>query len=102
MVRERQSLRPCAAGSGQTCSTQIVPKRTAPKSKSGVLIGVVFLLAACADDSGERVAGSAAMGGALGIPAGPIGIALGAGIGAAAGALTPKTVLDGSAREPGP
>jgi hypothetical protein len=62
-------------------------------------IAFVLLLAACADDAGERVAGSAAMGGALGIPAGPIGIAVGAGIGAAAGALVPKTVLEGSAPE---
>ena len=64
-----------------------------------VLIGVVLLLAACADDAGKRVAGSAAVGGALGIPAGPIGIAVGAGVGAAAGALTPKTVLEGSSEE---
>ena len=41
------------------------------------------------------------MGGALGIPGGPIGIAIGAGVGAAAGAFVPKHVLDGSSQEPG-
>jgi hypothetical protein len=57
------------------------------------------LLTACAGDTGERVAGSALMGGALGIPGGPIGIAVGAGVGAAAGALVPKRVLEGSPQE---
>jgi hypothetical protein len=55
-----------------------------------------MLLAACGSDRGERVAGAALMGGALGIPAGPIGIGVGAGVGAAAGAIVPKDALEGS------
>jgi len=95
MVRERQSSGPSVVASRQTSTAQ-----TAPNSNRVVLIGVVLLLTACADDAGQRVAGSAVMGGALGIPAGPIGIAIGAGVGAAAGALVPKTVLEGSAPKP--
>jgi hypothetical protein len=52
-----------------------------------------IVVAGCGSDAGERVAGGALMGGALGIPGGPIGVALGAGVGAAAGAFVPKEVL---------
>jgi len=63
------------------------------------LVALVALLAACSDDTSKRVAGSAVMGGALGIPAGPVGIAVGAGVGAAAGTLVPKKVVEGSSQE---
>jgi hypothetical protein len=66
---------------------------------AGVWVALELLLAACGGGTGERVAGSAAVGGALGIPAGPIGIAIGAGVGAAAGALVPKDVVEGDAQE---
>jgi hypothetical protein len=73
--------------------------------KSGInWVPVVFaaLLTACGGNTGERVAGSAEMGGALGIPGGPIGIAVGAGVGAAAGALVPERVFEGSSQESEP
>jgi hypothetical protein len=98
MVRERRSPQvgsPKGAGPARSASTRFAPKF------SGVSLVVVLLLSACASGAGERVAGSAAVGGALGIPAGPIGIAVGAGVGAAAGALAPKTVLEGSSEESG-
>ena len=101
MGRERQSLEQYAVGSRQTSSAQTARTRIWTGANRAVLIGVVLLLAACADDSGKRVAGSAAVGGALGIPAGPIGVAVGAGVGAAAGALAPKRVLEGSSQEAG-
>ena len=68
---------------------------------AGAWVALGLLLAACGGGTGERVAGSAAMGGALGIPAGPVGIAIGAGIGAATGAFVPKGVLGGGSEEPG-
>jgi hypothetical protein len=64
-----------------------------------VLVALVALLAACSADTSKRMAGSAAMGGALDIPAGPVGIAVGAGVGATAGALVPKEVVEGSSQE---
>jgi hypothetical protein len=60
------------------------------------LLAAALLLTACADDEGGRVAATTLMGGALGIPAGPIGIAVGAGAGAVAGATVPKEVFGGS------
>jgi|SRR5689334_20793853 hypothetical protein len=99
MVRERKSSKSRVGGSRQTASTLAAPVRIWLSSNRVVLTGAVLLLAACTDHTGERVAGSAAVGGALGIPAGPIGVAVGAGVGAAAGALVPKTVLEGGSQE---
>ena len=98
MVRERRS--PQVGSPKRADPAWSASKCSAPRF-SGVSIVVVLLLSACASGAGERVAGSAAVGGALGIPAGPIGIAIGAGVGAAAGALAPKAVLEGSAQESG-
>ena len=100
MLGERESLPAHAASSRKIRSAQ--SSRRCPALNFHIrlaAIAFVLLSAACANDAGERVAGSAAMGGALGIPAGPIGIAVGAGVGAAAGALVPKTVLEGSASD---
>lgn len=100
MLGEQESQPARAASSRKICSPLSSLRCPALKFHTGrAAIAFVLLLAACADDAGERVAGSAAMGGALGIPAGPIGIAVGAGVGAAAGALVPKTVLEGSSPE---
>jgi hypothetical protein len=100
MLCERKSLPARAAISRKIRSARTSPRCPALKLDIGrAAIAFVLLLTACADDAGERVAGSAAVGGALGIPAGPIGIAVGAGVGAAAGALVPKAVLEGSSEE---
>ena len=80
------------------------PSRTRATLKAAIRVSAIafcLLPAACSGDAGKRVAGTAAVGGAIGIPGGPIGIAIGAGVGAAAGAFVPKHVLDGSSQEPG-
>jgi len=68
--------------------------------KSLVLL-IVVTLTACASADNKQIASSAAMGGALGIPAGPIGIALGGALGAAVGALLPQGAFDKSTNERG-
>jgi hypothetical protein len=68
----------------------------APRIIRMMIVLAAMLPAACGNGNGERVAGGALMGGALGIPAGPIGIGVGAGVGAATGALLPKDVLEGN------
>jgi hypothetical protein len=72
-----------------------IPNRTR-WSRWAPLLVAALLLSACADDKGGHVAATTLMGGALGIPAGPIGIAVGAGAGAVAGAAVPKEVFEGS------
>jgi hypothetical protein len=65
-------------------------------SRWAPLLAAALLLAACADDEGGHVAATTLMGGALGIPAGPIGMVVGAGAGAITGATVPKEVFEGS------
>ena len=60
---------------------------------------IVATLTACGSGEHKQVASSAAMGGALGIPGGPIGIAVGGALGAAVGALLPEGALDTSMNE---
>jgi hypothetical protein len=60
-----------------------------------LILSATMLLTACTE-SGERFAGTTLAGAALGIPGGPIGVAVGAGAGAAAEALIPKEVFEGS------
>jgi phage tail tape-measure protein len=67
-------------------------------SRRGPVLAAVLLLAACADEEGGHVAATTLMGGALGIPAGPIGVVVGAGVGAIAGATAPKEVFEGGSR----
>lgn len=67
--------------------------------KGWLILAAVGILASCGNDTGERVAGTALMGGAMGIPAGPIGIVAGAGVGAVAGAVIPASVIDGRPRD---
>jgi hypothetical protein len=62
-----------------------------------LIVGVLIALAACTSDNGnERVAATTLAGAGLGVPGGPIGVAVGAGVGAAAGLLIPKGVLEGN------
>ena len=78
-----------------------MPTPTARCIVGAMVISHAVLLAACSGDNDKRIAGSALMGGALGIVGGPVGIAVGAGVGAAAGAVTPKGVLEGVSQEAG-
>jgi len=58
---------------------------------------VLIALAACTSGNGnEHVAATTLVGAGLGVPGGPIGVVVGAGVGAAAGLLIPKRVLEGS------
>ena len=54
---------------------------------------IALLLAACSSERGKQVTSTTAMGAAIGIPGGPIGIAAGAVIGAAAGAILPADMF---------
>jgi hypothetical protein len=67
-------------------------------SRRGPVLAAVLLLVACADEEGGHVAATTLMGGALGIPAGPIGMVVGAGAGAIAGATAPKEVFEGGSK----
>jgi hypothetical protein len=100
------SDRECTPANAAATPTHFPRQATATRAAltwkiGGVLIALGLLLASCGGDASERVAGSAAMGGALGIPAGPVGIAIGASVGAAAGAFVPKDLLEGSSQESG-
>jgi hypothetical protein len=59
-------------------------------------LAATSVLLACGSDAGEHVGAATLMGGALGVPAGPVGVVAGAGIGAAAGALIPEEFFEGS------
>lgn len=59
-----------------------------------LVLAAIGVLSGCGGQTdGERVAGTALMGGALGAPAGPVGVAVGAGVGAIAGTLIPERAL---------
>lgn len=64
--------------------------------RHGLAMAIVFMLVACGGDEGKRVAGSTLMGSALGVPGGPIGVAVGATLGAAAGVLLPPDMFKDS------
>lgn len=53
----------------------------------------ILLITACSSEGSKQVTSSAVMGAAMGLPAGPIGIALGGVVGAAAGAVLPLGAL---------
>jgi len=55
---------------------------------------MIPLLAGCSNESAEQIASTAGMGAALGIPGGPIGVAVGGILGAAAGVIMPPGSLD--------
>ena len=58
-----------------------------------LVVAAMSVLSGCGNQGGERIAGAALIGGALGTPAGPLGVTVGAGVGAAAGALIPESML---------
>lgn len=60
--------------------------------RQAAMLAVLFI-AGCSAESSKQVASSAVMGAALGVPAGPIGIALGGVVGAAAGVVLPPGTL---------
>ena len=65
-----------------------------------VLVAFAAPLTACTSDNAtERLAATTLAGAGLGVPGGPIGVAVGAGVGAATGLLIPKGVLDGSSQQ---
>jgi hypothetical protein len=59
-----------------------------------LMLLIAAMLAACSADKGTQVTSTAVMGSALGIPAGPIGIAVGGVVGAATGALLPAGAFE--------
>jgi uncharacterized membrane protein len=67
-------------------------------AKRHIFFVTMTVVSACSNDASDRVTATALMGGGLGVPAGPIGVAIGAGIGAVSGSLIPVGVLEGSAR----
>lgn len=59
-------------------------------------LAVLVTLVGCGGEEGNRVAGSTLMGSALGVPGGPIGVAVGATLGAAAGVFLPPETFTAS------
>jgi hypothetical protein len=67
------------------------------------LIALTVLQTACtSDNANNRVAGTTLAGAGLGVPGGPIGVVVGAGVGAVAGLLVPEGVLEGSSQQSKP
>jgi hypothetical protein len=58
------------------------------------VLPMILIASACSGESREQIASTTAMGAAIGIPGGPIGIAAGTLIGAAAGVIMPVGTLD--------
>lgn len=69
------------------------------RTRCFIALLAALALMGCTSDKAKHIAATTMMGGALGIPGGPIGIAAGAGAGAVAGALIPAKVLDGGRQE---
>ena len=63
-----------------------------------LLVAAIGLLAGCGSEGSERMAGYVLVGSALGVPGGPIGVVVGAGVGAAASVIIPPSA-DGSQRD---
>jgi hypothetical protein len=59
-----------------------------------VLYVVLALVSGCSDESAKQVTSTAGMGAAMGIPCGPIGVAVGGIIGGVAGVFMPAGTLE--------
>jgi hypothetical protein len=70
------------------------PKWEAQLRGHFAVLSVLALVSACSGESREQIASTTVMGGALGIPGGPIGIAVGTVVGAIAGVIMPEGALD--------
>lgn len=60
---------------------------------------LLLIVSACSSESREQIASTTVMGAALGIPGGPIGIAVGTMAGAVAGVIMPEGALDNQQAE---